>query len=58
MSKELTLEEIHAELLEQLRDIASVCRRHGIEYNLMCGTLLGSIYPVPEGISEGMRSAF
>ncbi|MBO7662482.1 MAG: LicD family protein [Clostridia bacterium] len=43
MSRELTLEEIHAELLEQLRDIASVCRRHGIGYNLMCGTLLGSV---------------
>ena len=43
MSKELTLEEIHEELLCQLRDITAVCERHGIEYNLMCGTLLGSV---------------
>ena len=43
MSKELTLEEIHAELTEQLRDIDAVCRRHQIPYNLMCGTLLGSV---------------
>ncbi len=41
--KKLSLAEIHAELLEQLRDIISVCARHGIEYNLMCGTLLGSV---------------
>ena len=43
MKKELTLEEIHAELLEQLRDITAVCDRYGIEYNLMCGTLLGCV---------------
>lgn len=43
MSKELTLEEIHEELTEQLRDIDAVCRRHQIPYNLMCGTLLGSV---------------
>ena len=43
MKKELTLQEIHEELLEQLRDIVSVCERHGIEYNLMCGTLLGAV---------------
>ena len=43
MHKELTLEEIHAELLEQLEDITNVCTRHGISYNLMCGTLLGSV---------------
>ena len=36
MHKELTLEEIHAELLEQLEDITNVCTRHGISYNLMC----------------------
>lgn len=41
--KRLTLEEIHAELLEQLRDIVRVCQRYGIEYNLMCGTLLGAV---------------
>ena len=41
MKKELTLEEIHAELLEQLRDITAVCERYGIEYNLMCGTTRG-----------------
>ena len=43
MKREMTLEEIHGELLEQLRDITAVCERHGIEYNLMCGTLLGSV---------------
>ncbi len=43
MKKDLTLEEIHEELLEQLRDITAVCDRHGIEYNLMCGTLLGAV---------------
>ena len=43
MNKELTLEEIHEELLCQLRDITAVCSRHGIQYNLMCGTLLGSV---------------
>ena len=43
MNKELTLEEIHAELTEQLRDIDKICRKHGIPYNLMCGTLLGSV---------------
>ena len=43
MKKELTLEEIHEELLEQLRDIISVCERNHIQYNLMCGTLLGCI---------------
>ena len=43
MKKELTLEEIHAELLEQLKDITAVCDRHGIQYNLMCGTLLGAV---------------
>ncbi len=39
----LTLEEIHAELMEQLHDIAAICEKHGIEYNLMCGTLLGAV---------------
>jgi len=43
MSKELTLDEIHEELLCQLRDILAVCRRHDIRYNLMCGTLLGAV---------------
>ena len=43
MKRELTLEEIHAELLEQLRDITKICDAHGIEYNLMCGTLLGAV---------------
>ena len=41
--KKLSLEEIHAELIEQLRDIVAICERHGIEYNLMCGTLLGAV---------------
>lgn len=39
----LTLEEIHQELLCQLRDIVAVCNRHGIEYNMMCGSLLGAV---------------
>ncbi|MBR6030312.1 MAG: LicD family protein [Clostridia bacterium] len=39
----LSLAEIHAELLEQLRDITGVCKRHGIEYNMMCGSLLGTV---------------
>ena len=39
----LTLDEIHAELLEQLRDITRVCQAHGIEYNMMCGSLLGAV---------------
>ena len=43
MKRELTLEEIHEELLCQLRDITAICDRNGIEYNLMCGTLLGCI---------------
>ena len=40
---ELKLAEIHAELLEQLKDIISVCERHGIRYNMMCGSLLGAV---------------
>ena len=40
---DMTLEEIHEELLEQLRDIVSVCDRHGIGYNMMCGSLLGTV---------------
>ena len=39
----LTLEEIHEELLCQLRDITSICDRHGIRYNMMCGSLLGAV---------------
>lgn len=39
----LSLPEIHAELLDQLEDIIRVCDRHGIQYNLMCGTLLGAV---------------
>ena len=42
-TEKLSLEEIHAELLEQLRDITAVCRRHGISYNMMCGSLLGTV---------------
>lgn len=41
--KKLRLPEIHAELTEQLKDIAAICDRHGITYNLMCGTLLGAV---------------
>ncbi len=39
----LNLADIHAELLEQLRDITAVCERHGIPYNMMCGSLLGAV---------------
>ena len=39
----LNLEEIHAELLEQLQDIVRVCNKHGIKYNMMCGSLLGAV---------------
>ncbi len=41
--KELSLPEIHAELLRQLEDILRVCDRHDISFNLMCGTLLGAV---------------
>ncbi|MBQ8200995.1 MAG: LicD family protein [Clostridia bacterium] len=41
--KKLSLPEIHAELMEQLRDIVSICDRHDIQYNLMCGSLLGAV---------------
>ena len=41
--KGLSLESIHEELLEQLRDITAVCKRHGIRYNMMCGSLLGTV---------------
>ncbi len=41
--KKLSLEEIHEELLCQLRDIVAICERHGIEYNMMCGSLLGAV---------------
>ena len=43
MEKTLTLQEIHEELLEQLQDIIDICEKHGIPYNLMCGTLLGAV---------------
>ena len=39
----LNLQDIHAELLEQLKDITAVCERHGIPYNMMCGSLLGAV---------------
>ena len=41
--KKLSLDEIHAELLEQLRDITAVCKKHNISYNMMCGSLLGAV---------------
>ncbi len=41
--KKLSLPEIHAELMEQLRDIVAICDKHGIQYNLMCGSLLGAV---------------
>ncbi len=39
----LTLEQIHEELLCQLRDIVKICDAHHISYNLMCGSLLGAV---------------
>ena len=39
----LSLESIHEELLEQLRDIMAVCGRHGIRCSMMCGSLLGTV---------------
>ena len=39
----LTLEQIHSELLEQLKDISRVCQKHQIPYNMMCGSLLGAV---------------
>ncbi len=41
--RKLTLDEIHEELREQLRDIVAVCDRNQIDYNLMCGSLLGAV---------------
>ncbi len=41
--RKLSLDAIHAELLDQLRDITAVCARHGIRYNMMCGSLLGAV---------------
>ena len=41
--KKLSLQEIHEELLCQMRDITAICERHGIEYNMMCGSLLGAV---------------
>lgn len=42
-AKGMTLEQIHDELMCQLRDIVSICDKYGIQYNLMCGTLLGAV---------------
>ena len=41
--KALTLEDIHARLLEILIDIDAFCRREGIRYSLGYGTLLGAV---------------
>ncbi len=41
--KKLSLPDIHAELMEQLGDITAICEKHGIQYTLMCGTLLGAV---------------
>lgn len=42
-AKGMTLEQIHEELMYQLKDIVAICDKHGIQYNLMCGTLLGAV---------------
>lgn len=41
--KKLSLEQIHEELICQLKDIVAICERHNIQYNLMCGSLLGAV---------------
>ena len=41
--EKLTLEQIHEELICQLKDIVRICEKHGIEYNMMCGSLLGAV---------------
>jgi len=41
--KKLSLLEIHEELICQLQDIVKICNKHGIEYNMMCGSLLGAV---------------
>jgi len=41
--KKLSLPEIHEELICQLQDIVKICNKHGIEYNMMCGSLLGAV---------------
>lgn len=41
--KKMTLDDVHAELRVQLADIVRVCDRHNIQYNLMCGSLLGAV---------------
>lgn len=41
--KKLSLPEIHEELVCQLKDIVKICNKHGIEYNMMCGSLLGAV---------------
>ena len=35
--------EIHEILLETIRDIGELCQRHGLRYDLYCGTLLGAV---------------
>ncbi len=37
------LAELHGILLEMLRDIDAVCRKHGLRCSLYCGTLLGAV---------------
>lgn len=41
--KHLSLDQIHEELVCQLKDITAICRKHGIQYNMMCGSLLGTV---------------
>lgn len=37
------LDELHATLLEMLKDIDALCQRHNLRYSIYCGTLLGAI---------------
>lgn len=41
--KELTIDQIHARLLDILKDVDVFCREHGIRYSLAFGTLLGAV---------------
>lgn len=42
-STDYGLKELHAVLLESLKDIDSLCKRHNLRYSIYCGTLLGAV---------------
>lgn len=37
------MRDVQAQLLEMVRELDAVCRRHGIEYTLLGGTMLGAV---------------